>query len=136
MLYFFKLKYSLYSLYAYLHISSHFLKSMSFFIFFINLFFIGVQFANTQNNTQRSSCQVPTSVPITQSPSPPTHLPFPTSTSLFPRVRSLPCSLSLSDISHPHFLLSLYSLSLLFIFPKWMRPYNVCPSPIDLFHSA
>ena len=30
----------------------------------------------------------------------------------------------------------LYSLSLFFIFPKWMRPYNVCPSPIDLFHSA
>ena len=26
----------------------------------------------------------------------------------------------------------LYSLSLFFIFPKWMRPYNVCPSPIDL----
>ena len=30
-----------------------------FFIFLINLFFIGVQFANIQNNTQCSSRQVP-----------------------------------------------------------------------------
>ena len=42
----------------------------------INLFFIGVQFANIQNNTQCSSHQVPPSVPATQSPSLPALLPF------------------------------------------------------------
>ena len=42
----------------------------------INLFFIGVQFANIQNNTQCSSRQVPPSVPVTQSPHPSAHLPF------------------------------------------------------------
>ena len=36
------------------------------FLKIINLFFIGVQFANIQNNTQCSSHQVPTSVPVTQ----------------------------------------------------------------------
>ena len=46
-------------------------KNIDFFL--INLFFIGVQFVNIQNNTQCSSCQVPTSVPTTQSPPPPTH---------------------------------------------------------------
>ena len=49
---------------------------LCFFYFIINLFFIGVQFANIQNNTQCSSRQVPPSVPITQSPPPPAHLPF------------------------------------------------------------
>ena len=44
--------------------------------FIINLFFIGVQFANLQNNTQCSSRQVPPSVPITHSPPPPALLPF------------------------------------------------------------
>ena len=36
----------------------------------INLFFIGVQFTNIQNNTQCSSRQVPHSVPVTHSPPP------------------------------------------------------------------
>ena len=62
----------------------------------INLFFIGVQFANIQNNTQCSSRQVPPSVPVTNSP-PPSSSPS-TTPSSFPRVRSLPCSVSLSDI--------------------------------------
>ena len=48
----------------------------SFFFLIINVFFIGVQFANIQNNTQCSSRQVPPSVPITHSPPPPI-LPFP-----------------------------------------------------------
>ena len=39
-----------------------------------------------------------------------------------------------SLIFPPHFLsFPLYSLSLFFIFPKWMRPYNVCPSPLTYF---
>ena len=45
-------------------------------VFIINLFFIGVQFPNIQNNTQCSYCQVPPSVPINHSPPPPTLLPF------------------------------------------------------------
>ena len=36
---------------------------------------------------------------------------------------------------HSFSLLSLYSLSLIFVFPKWMRPYIVCPFPIDLIYS-
>ena len=44
--------------------------------FKINLFFIGVQSTNIQNNTQCSSRQVPPSVPVTHSPPPPTLLPF------------------------------------------------------------
>ena len=76
----------------------------------------------------------------TQCPSPiHPHLPpsSPSTTpSLFPRVRSL-YVLSPFLIFPTHFFsLPLYSLSLLFIFPKWMRTYNVCPSPIDSFHSA
>ena len=75
------------------------------FFLIINLCFIGVQFANIQNNTQCSSHQVPPSVPITHHPHP-----LPTSPSTtprsFPRVRSLSCSVSLSDISHSVFLLS------------------------------
>ena len=35
------------------------------YFFIINLFFIGVQFTNIQNNTQCSSRQVPPSVPVT-----------------------------------------------------------------------
>ena len=84
----------------------------------------------------------------------------------FPRVRCLSCFITLTDIfthflSFPLYSLSLFFIflfyffsfffffflffhfssffsffSLFFIFPKWMRPYNVCPSPIDLFHSA
>ena len=44
-------------------------RSLFGFLFFlmINLFFIGVQFVNIQNNTQCSSHQVPPSVPNTQS---------------------------------------------------------------------
>ena len=38
------------------------------FFLIINLFFIGIQFANIQNNTQCSSRQVPPSVPVTHSP--------------------------------------------------------------------
>ena len=59
-----------------------------------------------------------------------------TTPSSFPRVRSL-YVLSPFLIFPTHFFsLPLYSLSLLFIFPKWMRTYNVCPSPTDLLHSA
>ena len=50
------------------------LRIKSFFLI-INLFFIGVQFANIQS-TQCSSRQVPPSVPATPSPSPPVLLPF------------------------------------------------------------
>ena len=96
----------------------------------INLFFIGVQFANIQNNTQCSP-----SVPITHSPHPLSSSPS-TSPTSFPRVGSL-YVLSPFLIFPTHFFsLPLYSLSLLFIFPKWMRTYNVCPSRIDLLHSA
>ena len=49
----------------------------------INVFFIGVQFANRQNNTQCSSRQVPPSVPITHSPHPPSSSPS-TTPSSFP----------------------------------------------------
>ncbi|XP_038296041.1 RNA/RNP complex-1-interacting phosphatase homolog isoform X2 [Canis lupus familiaris] len=59
-----------------------------FYFFIINLFFIGVQFANIQNNTQCSSRQVPPSVPVTHSPHPPPSSPS-TTPSSFPRVRSL-----------------------------------------------
>ena len=70
---------------------------------------------------------MPPSVPVTQSPQAPAHLPFHYPCS-FPRVRSLSCSVILTDI-FTHFLsFPLYSFSLFFIFPKWMRPYNVCPS--------
>ena len=66
-------------------------------------------------------------------PSP--HLPS-AAFSLFPRVSSL-YVLSPFLIFPTHFFpLPLYSLSLLFIFPKWMRTYNVCPSPTGLLHSA
>ena len=44
--------------------------------FFFKILFIGVQFAAMYHNTQCSSHQVPSSVPITQSPQPPTHFPF------------------------------------------------------------
>ena len=76
-------------------------------IFFYNKFiFIGVQFANIQNNTQCSSRQVPPSVPVTHSPHRPPSSPS-TTPSSFPRVRSLSCSVSLSDISHTFLLPSL-----------------------------
>ena len=114
---------------------SFFLCSQNFILFLIiNLFFIGVQFANIQNNTQCSSHQVTPSVPITHSPPhPPSSPSYPPC--LCPRVRSL---YVLSPFLFPtdFFSLPFYSLSLLFIFPKWMRTYNVCPSPIDLLHSA
>lgn len=48
---------------------------MSLFLY-INIFFIGVQFSNLQNNTQCSFRQVPPSVPVTHSPPPPALLPF------------------------------------------------------------
>ena len=68
-------------------------------------------------------------------PHPPPSSPS-TTPSSFPRVRSL-YVLSPFLIFPTHFFsLPLYSLSLLFIFPKWMRTYNVCPSLIDLLHSA
>ena len=75
-----------------------------------------------------------------QCPSPIHPHPPPTSPSItpssFPRVRSL-YVLSLFLIFPTRFFsVPLYSLSLLFIFPKWMRTYNVCPSPIDLLHSV
>ena len=82
----------------------------------INLFFIGVQFANISNNTQCSSHQVSTSVPVTQSPQPPPSSPS-TTPSSFPRVRSLSCSLFLIFPTH-FFSFPLYSLSLFFIFPN------------------
>ena len=54
----------------------------------INLFSIGAQFANIQNNTQYSSRQVPPLVPVTHSPPPLPSSPS-TTPSSFPRVRSL-----------------------------------------------
>ena len=98
-----------------------------FFLFiFFYLFFIGVQFTNIQNNPQ---CPSPIhSHPPPSSPS--------TTPSSFPRVSSL-YVLSPFLIFPTHFFsLPLFSLSLLFIFPKWMRTYNVCPSPTGLLHSA
>ena len=76
--------------------------------FFFNLFFIGVQFTNIQNNPQ---CPSPIhSHPPPSSPS--------TTPSSFPRVSSL-YVLSPFLIFPTHFFsLPLYSLSLLFIFPK------------------
>ena len=55
-------------------IKNTFHQNTSFLI--INLLFIDAQFANIQNNTQSSSCQVLPSVPITQSPQHSAHLPF------------------------------------------------------------
>ena len=87
-----------------------------------NLFFIGVQLTNIQNNTQCSSRQVSPSVPVTHSPPPPTSSPYSTPSS-FPRVSSL-YDLSPFLIFPTHFFsIPLYSLSLLFIFPKLMRTY-------------
>ena len=79
-----------------------------FFIIFliINLFFIGFQFANIQNNTQCSSRIVPPQCPSPIHPHSPPSSPS-TTPSSFPRVRSLPCSVSLSDISHTFLLPSL-----------------------------
>ena len=117
-----------------LNFKSFIWKSSVFFFFwfkifiylFFNLFFIGVQFTNIQNNPQ---CPSPIhSHPLPSSPS--------TTPSSFSRVSSL-YVLSPFLIFPTHFFpLPLYSLSLLFIFPKWMRTYTVCPSPTDLLHSA
>ena len=79
-----------------------------FFFLFFNLFFVGVQFTNIQNNPQ---CPSPIhSHPPPSSPS--------TTPSSFPRVSSL-YVLSPFLIFPTHFFsLPLFSLSLLFIFPK------------------
>ena len=108
------------------YVAHGFLFFFIFIFIFFNLFFIGVQFTNIQNNPQ---CPSPIhSHPPPSSPS--------TTPSSFPRVSSL-YVLSPFLIFPTHFFsLPLYSLSLLFIFPKWMRSYNVCPSPTDLLHSA
>ena len=75
-----------------------------------------------------------------QCPSPSHPIPQPPSLSTipcsFPRVRSLSCSVTLSDISHSFSLLSPLILFTIFYIPIQMKPYNDCPSPIDLFHSA
>ena len=82
---------------------------------------------------------IPSSAPLNDR-HPVTPHPHPTSFSSTPcsysRVRSLSRSVSLSDISHSFFLLSPFFLFTIFICPKWMRHYNVCPSPNDLLHSA
>ena len=75
----------------------------------------------------------------TQWPSP-IHPLFPPSSpsstpSSFPRGRSLYDLSPFLIFPTRFFSIPLYSLSLLFIFPKWMRTYTVC-SPIDLLHSA
>ena len=98
--------------------------------------FIGVQFASIQNNTQCSSCQVPTSVSATQSPPLPRPPPFPPLLVCFPELAVFHVLSPFLIFPTYFFSFPLYSLSLFFIFPKWMRPYNVCPSPIDSFHSA
>ena len=49
-------------------------SNISIHLFYI--FFIEALFANIQYNTQCSSHQVPSSVPVTQSPQPPANLPF------------------------------------------------------------
>ena len=56
------------------------------FFLIINLFFIGVQFANIQNNTQCSSRQVPPSVPVTHSPPTPRPPPLPPPLVRFPEL--------------------------------------------------
>ena len=67
---------------------------------------------------------MPPSVPVTHSPHPPPSSPS-TTPSSFLRVRSLHV-LSPFLIFPTHFFsLPFYSLSLLFILPTWMRPYNV-----------
>ena len=55
---------------------------------------------------------------VTQSPQPPTYLPFPCS---FPRIRSQSCLVTLSDYSHSFSILSPGYLSLFFIFPVWVN---------------
>ena len=91
--------------------------SFLFYFFIVNLFFIGVQFTNIQNNTQCSSRQVPPQCPSPIHPHPPPSSPS-TSPSSFPRVRSVHV-LSPFLIFPTHFFsLPFYSLSLLFIFPK------------------
>ena len=75
-------------------------------------FFIEVRFANIQYNTQCSSHQVPSSVPVTQSPHAPCSFPL-----LLPLVhlpvRSLSCfvSLSIFPTHFPSFPLSLMSIN-------------------------
>lgn len=76
---------------------------------------MGFQFANIKNNTQCSSPQVPPSVPTTQHPH---HPPSSSSTTpnSFPRVRSLSCSVSLSEISHAFLLPSpLFPFTIIYI---------------------
>ena len=71
--------------------------------------------------------------PVTQTPYPP---PLPPPLVRFPELGVFHV-LSPFLIFPTHFFsLPLYSLSLLFIFSKWMRTYTVCPSLIDLLHSA
>ena len=72
---------------------------------FFNFNYFLLEFDLPTYNTQCSSRQVPHSVSVTEAPHPPPTSPSTTSSS-FPRVRSLSCSVSLSDISHSFFLLS------------------------------
>ena len=53
----------------------------------------------------------------------------------FPRVRCLSCFVTLSNFSHSFSLLSPLIPFTIFYIPQ-MNETNVCPSPIDLFHSA
>ena len=82
-----------------------------------NLFFIGVQLTNIQNNTQCSSRQVSPSVPVTHSPHSSSSSPSSTPSS-FPRVSSLYDLSPFLIFPTRFFSIPLYSLSLLFIFPK------------------
>ena len=112
---------------------SHPDATFSFFFFFFNNKFTFYWCSICPHTEQHTVLSL--SVPVIHS-----HPPLPSSPSItpssFPRVRSL-YVLSPFLIFPTHFFsVPLYSLSLLFIFPKWMRTCNVCPSPIDLLHSA
>ena len=111
---------------------SHPDATFSFFFFFFNNKFTFYWCSICPHTEQHTVLSL--SVPVIHSPPPP--LPSPSITpSSFPRDRSL-YVLSPFLIFPTHFFsVPLYSLSLLFIFPKWMRTCNVCPSLIDLLHS-
>ena len=68
----------------------------------INLFFF---WCSICQHTEQHPVLIPSGAPLPLTPNPPSSSPS-TTPSSFPRVRSLSCSVSLSDISHSFFLLS------------------------------
>ena len=105
------------------------------FLFLIHLFLLVFNLSTYRIPPSAYPVKCPPQCPSPIHPYPPSTSPS-TTPSSFPRVRSLHVLspfLIFPTISSPFPSLP---FSLLFIFPKRMRPYNVCPSPIDLFHSA